>query len=114
MIYYLPYIESVGFYAQQNWVKDFRDAAWFESLEEAKAIPADTYLRADIQVYENTGHSHSPLIEHRFGKYRAYCRNCNQSFGRGKYNRAAALRKYQEQATGKCETIILNSLQKEK
>lgn len=114
MIYYLPYIESVGFYAPQDWVKDFRNATWFETLEEAKAIPADTYLRADIQIYENAGHSHSPIIEHRFGKYRAYCRNCNQSFGRGKYNRTAAFRKYQEQATGKCETVILKSLQKEK
>lgn len=111
MIYYLPYIESVGFYAQQDWVKNFRNATWFETLEEAKAIPADTYLRADIQIYENAGHSPSPIIGHRFGKYYAYCRNCHQAYGCSKYNRIAALRKYQEQATGKCETIILNSLQ---
>ena len=110
MVYFLAYIESVGFYGK-NWVKDFRDATWFETLEEAMAIPAETYLCADIVIHENGDHSKTPIIEHRRGKYRPYCRNCHQQVGRGQYTRMQALHKYQQNISGKCETIILRSLQ---
>lgn len=116
MVYFLACIESVGFYTDQpykdsNWVKNFRQATWFKTLEEAKAIPADIYLQADIRVYENGDHSKSPIIEHRRGKYRAYCRHCNQAYGHGQLTRAAAIRKYEANISGKCTHEILNSLQ---
>lgn len=116
MICFLACIESVGFYTNQpyrgsNWVRNFRQATWFKTLEEAKAIPADIYLRADINVFENGDHSKSPIVEHRRGKYRAYCRNCNQPYGHGQLTRAAAIRKYELNISGKCEHEILNSLQ---
>ncbi len=110
MVYFLAYIESVGFYGK-DWVHDFRKATWFETLEEAMAIPAETYLRADIEVYEHGDHSKSPIIKHRHGKYRLYCRHCHQQIGNGQYTRAQALREYQQNVSAKCETIILRRLQ---
>lgn len=116
MVYFLACIESVGFYTDQpykdsNWVKNFRAARWFNTLEEAMAIPAEIYLCADIAIHENTNHSKTPLIEHRRGKYRAYCRHCNQAYGHGQYTLSRAVHKYNQYVTGKCENVILKSLQ---
>lgn len=113
MVYFLACIESVGFYSKDfGWVINFRNATWLETLEEAMAIPAETYLRADIVIHENGDHSKSPIIEHRRGKYHPYCRNCHQQVGRGWLTRIQALHKYRQDVSGKCETIILKSLQK--
>ena len=114
MLKFLAAIESTGFYSAEDpkiWVQDFRKATWFDTLEEAQKIPAEYYLCADIEVHENPNHSYSPLIQHRLGKYLAYCRHCNQPYGQGQYTRVRAIQRYASEVHGKCQTVILISLQ---